>query len=108
MARARCGPEGSRPAFLAQQLDLNSFSDSIGNATEKVTALGEKAVENGKKASSALLDSYEESVVAVADSYVEAARSTNVDWISTVADAQAEFAREAAKSYTGAARTLID
>jgi hypothetical protein len=83
-------------------------SDPISDATEKVTALGEKAVENGKKASSVLLDSYEKTVVALADSYVKAARSTNVDWISTVADAQADFAREAAKSYTSAARTLVD
>ena len=93
---------------MPTQTKSDPFSDSIGTATEKVTALGEKAVENGKKASSVLLDSYEKTVVAVADSYVKAARSTNVDWISTVADAQAEFAREAAKSYTGAARTLID
>jgi hypothetical protein len=46
--------------------------------------------------------------VALADSYVNAARSTNVEWISIVAGAQADFAREVAKSYTSAARTLVD
>jgi len=86
----------------------NPITDSFETATEKVTALSEKAVENSKKASSVLLDSYEKTVLALADSYVKAARSTNVEWISTVADAQADFTREAARSYTSAARTLVD
>lgn len=93
---------------MPSQTKTNPIAESIETATEKVTALGEKAVESGKKTSSVLLDSYETSVVGLADSYVKAARSTNVEWISTVADAQAEFAREAARSYASAARTLVD
>ncbi len=93
---------------MPAQTKPNPITESIETATEKVTALSEKAVENGKQASSVLLDSYEKTVVAFADSYVKAARSTNVEWISTVADAQADFARETAKSYTSAARTLVD
>jgi hypothetical protein len=93
---------------VPSQTKSDPISESIETATEQVTALGEKAVANGKKAGSVLLDSYEKTVVALADSYVKAARSTNVEWISTVAAAQADFAREAAKSYTSAARTLVD
>jgi hypothetical protein len=83
-------------------------SETIETATEKVTALGEKAVENGRKTTSALLDSYEETAVALADSYVDAARATNLEWISTIADAQAHFAREVATSYVSAVRILVD
>ncbi len=92
---------------MPTQSKSDPISASIEAVTEKVTALGEKAVENGKRASSVLLDSYEKTAVALADSYMKAAHFSNVDWVSTVADAQAEFAREAAKSYTSAARTLV-
>jgi hypothetical protein len=93
---------------MPTQTKSDPISESIETATEKVTALSEKSVANGKKASSVLLDSYEKAVVALADSYVKAARSTNVEWISTVADAQADFAREATHSYASAARTLVE
>jgi hypothetical protein len=93
---------------MPTQTKSDPISESIETATEQVTAFNEKAVANSKKAGSVLLDSYEKTVVALADSYVKAAHSTNVDWISNVAAAQADFAREAAKSYTSAARTFVD
>lgn len=93
---------------MPTQTKSDHISESIEAATEQVTALGETAIANGKKASAVLLDSYEKTVVALADSYVKAARSTNVEWISTVAAAQVDFAREATKSYTSTARTLVD
>ena len=92
---------------MATQPKTDPISESIEAATEKATAFTEKAAENGRKASSVLLDSYEKTVLAVADAYVKAARSTNVEWISVVSSAQADFAREAAKSYTSAARVLV-
>jgi hypothetical protein len=93
---------------MPTQTKSDPISESIETATEQVTALSEKVVADGKKAGSVLLDSYEKTVVALADSYVKAAQSTKVDWISNVATAQADFAREAAKSYTSAARTFVD
>jgi hypothetical protein len=72
-----------------------------------VNEFSEKAVENGKKASSAYLDSYEKVVLTLADSYEKAATATKIDWIETVASAQAGLARDVTKSYTSAARELI-
>ena len=72
-----------------------------------VNELSEKAVENGKKASSAYLDSYEKVALTLADSYEKAAGATKIDWLETVAAAQAGLAREVTKSYTSAARDLI-
>jgi hypothetical protein len=92
---------------MAAQSKSNPISESFEAATDRVSEFSEKAVENSKKASSVLLDSYEKTVVALADSYVKAARSTNIEWITNVADAQADFTREAAKSYATAARTLV-
>jgi hypothetical protein len=92
---------------MPTQAKSDPVAESIESTTEKVTELSQKAVENSKKASSVLLDSYEKALVAFAESYAKAGRSTNIEWISTLADAQADVAREVARSYTGAARSLV-
>ena len=71
-----------------------------------VTEFTEKATANGKKASAVYLDSYEKAVLKLADSYEKAAGATKVDWIETLASAQAGFTREVTKAYTAAAREL--
>ena len=91
---------------MPAQTNSNPITDSIETATENVTLLGDKALATSKKSSSALLMSYEKTVFALADSYVKAARSTNVEWISTVADVQAALARETAQSSASAARRV--
>ena len=93
---------------MPTQTKTDPITESIESTTAKVTEISQKAVENSKKARSVFLDSYEKTVVALADSYFKAARATQIDWISTVADAQAEVAREVARSYAGAARTFVD
>ena len=72
-----------------------------------VTDFSERAVTNGKKAGAAYLDSYEKAALSLADSYEKAAESTKVDWVSTLAAAQAGFTREVTKAYTSAARELV-
>ena len=77
-------------------------------STTSLTDFADKATASSKKATAAYLDSYEKSVVTLADSYEKAAAATNVDWwLETVVSAQAGFARELTKAYTGAARELV-
>jgi len=92
---------------MTTQTKAHPITDSIETANERVSEFSGKAVESGKKAGTMFLDSYEKTVDAVVDSYVKAARTTNVEWITHVADAQADFAREVTKSYTSAARSLV-
>jgi hypothetical protein len=75
--------------------------------TSPVTDFTEKATANGKKAGAAYLESYEKAVLTLADSYERAASATKVDWIETLASAQAGFAREVTKAYTGAYRDAV-
>jgi hypothetical protein len=82
-------------------------TDPIETATAKVAEFNEKAAENGKKASAAYLDSYEKVVAQFVDGYEKAAGATNIEWLQTVATAQADFAREITKTYTSAARDLV-
>ena len=58
-----------------------SKTDPIETATAKVTEFNEKAIENGKTAGAAYLDSYEKAVVQIADGYEKAATATKIEWL---------------------------
>jgi hypothetical protein len=92
---------------MATQTKSSPVTESIDAAAERVAELNEKAVVNGKKASAAILDTYEKTVVSFTDSYEKAAGTTKVDWIVSTAAAQADFTREVAKAYTSAAREFV-
>jgi hypothetical protein len=82
-------------------------SDPIETAAEKVAEFNDKAVENGKKATATYLDTYEKAVVQLADGSEKAATATRIEWLSTIAATQADFAREVTKAYTSAARDYV-
>ena len=92
---------------MPTQTKTTPVTESIDAAAERVAELNEKAVANGKKASAAILDTYEKAVVSFTESYEKAAGTTKLDWIASTAAAQADFTREIAKGYTGAARELV-
>jgi len=92
---------------MATQTKHNPVTDSIETAAERLGELNEKAVANSRKASTAYLNSYENAVVTFADSYEKAAGASRVEWVSTVAAAQADLTREVTKSYAAAARELV-
>jgi hypothetical protein len=92
---------------MPTQTKTTPVTESIDAAAERVAELNEKAVANGKKASAAILDTYEKAVVSFTESYEKAAGTTKVDWIASTAASQADFTREIAKAYTGAASELV-
>ena len=77
------------------------------NVAERIAELNEKAVANGRKTGTAYLTSYENAVLSFADSYEKAAGATRLEWVASVAAAQADFTRELTKAYTSAARELV-
>jgi hypothetical protein len=92
---------------MPTQPKSDPVTDSIEAATERLTELNEKAAANSRKAGAAYLSSYENAVLSLADSYEKAAGASRVEWVGTVASAQADFAREITKAYTAAARELV-
>lgn len=92
---------------MATQTKSNPVTESVEAATERVAELNEKAVTNGKKAGAAYLSSYEKTVLSLADSYEKAAGATKVEWLASVAAAQADFTREITKAYASAARDFV-
>ncbi|TML06408.1 MAG: hypothetical protein E6G41_07540 [Actinobacteria bacterium] len=92
---------------MATQTKPNPVTDSIETAAERLSELNEKAVANSRKASAAYLNSYENAVVSLADSYEKAAGASRVEWVSTVVTAQADLTREVTKAYASAAREFV-
>jgi hypothetical protein len=92
---------------MATQDKPNPATDTIESAAERLAQLNEKAVANSRKANAAYLTSYENAVVSLADTYEKAAGASRVEWLSSVASVQADFARDLTKAYTAAARELV-
>jgi hypothetical protein len=92
---------------MATQTKSNPVTDTIETAGERLAELNEKAAANSRKASAAYLTSYENAVISLAGSYEKAAGASRVEWVSSVATAQADFARDVTKAYTAAAREFV-
>jgi hypothetical protein len=75
--------------------------------TERIRDLNERILDAGKKAGNAYLDAYEKTLQSIADYQETAAKQSDVEWISTVVDAQARFTRELTKVYVSTGRELL-
>jgi hypothetical protein len=75
--------------------------------TERIRDLNERILDAGKQAGGAYLDAYERTLESIADYQENVAKQTDVEWISTVVDAQARFTRELTKLYVSTGRDLL-
>jgi hypothetical protein len=75
--------------------------------TERIRDFNERVIDAGKKASGAYLDAYEKAAQSLVDYQEQVARQTDVEWVSTIVDAQAKFTRELPKVYVSTGRQLI-
>src|SRR4051812_50081652 len=74
---------------------------------ERIRALNEQVLEAGKQWGQSFLDAYEQSMRTFADYTAKAGDSTDVEWVSRIAKAQADFTREVTKQATEAARRML-
>jgi hypothetical protein len=75
--------------------------------TERVRDLNERILEGSRKAGGAYLDAYEKTLESIADYQERVAKQSDVEWVSTVVDAQARFTRELTKLYVSTGRELL-
>jgi hypothetical protein len=75
--------------------------------TERIRDLNERIVDAAKKAGGAYLDAYEKALASIAEYQEGVAKQTDVEWLSTVVDAQARFTRELTKLYVNTGRELL-
>ena len=76
-------------------------------AAESLRDVNEQFLDFGRKTSATLLDAYETTFKSVADYQDKVADTSQVEWVSNLAHAQAEFTRGVAKVYASTARGLI-
>jgi hypothetical protein len=81
--------------------------NGVNETTERIRDLNERILDAGKKAGNAYLDAYEKTLQSIADYQETAAKQSDVEWISTVVDAQARFTRELTKVYVSTGRELL-
>ena len=78
----------------------NAAADSLRDVNEQV-------LDFGRKAGTGFLEAYEQNLQTFADYQDKVADSSQVEWISNLAHAQAELTRGVAKVYASTARGLI-
>jgi hypothetical protein len=76
-------------------------------AAERIRELNERIIEAGKRAGRGTLDIYESTLKAVADSLERGPGSSDVEWVSSIATAQANFIRDLTKAWASAAREAL-
>jgi hypothetical protein len=76
-------------------------------AAERIRELNERIIDTGKRAGRGTLDIYESTLKAVADSLERGPGSSDIEWVSSIATAQANFIRDLTKAWSSAARKAL-
>jgi len=79
----------------------------VKEATERIRDLNERIIDSSRKAGKAYLDSYEKVLTSIADFQERIGKSSQVDWVTAVTQAQADFTRELAAIYASSARDFL-
>jgi len=76
-------------------------------AADSLRDVNEQILDFGRKAGATVLDAYESTLKSFADYQDKVGDTSRVEWISSLAHAQAELTRGVAKVYASTARGLI-
>jgi hypothetical protein len=80
---------------------------TIDAAFDQVRDLNEQVLSATRKAGNLYLDSYEKAVDRTIELERRLAGMTQQEWLKSLIEAQADFTREVASSYTTAVRTVL-
>lgn len=87
--------------------DQTNFEARVDTAFEQAQDLTEQVLAASRKAGNLYLDSYEKAVDRAVELELKVAGATQQDWLKSLLQAQADFTRELADSYTSTARSLL-
>jgi hypothetical protein len=71
------------------------------------TDFSDRFIDASRKAGHSYVDAYEKTLTSIADYQDRIGKTSQVDWIATLAHAQADFTRNWAEAYTTAARSVL-
>jgi len=87
--------------------NTETANENIDAAAERIRELNERILESSKKAGSVYVDLYEKTLHSIADYQEKVGKQSDAEWVSTIANAQADFTRQLADAYTSSARSLL-
>jgi hypothetical protein len=98
-----------RSATVATQTKSSSSNQQrVEESVERIRELNERIVDSSRKAGVAYLDAYERILKSLADFEERVGGASQVEWISALAQAQADFTRDFTRAYTSAARGVLE
>ena len=80
---------------------------SVAAVEARIRELNERIIDAGKRTGRGTLDIYESTLKTVADSLERGPGSSDIEWVSSIATAQANFLRDLTKAWTSAARKAL-
>ena len=96
------------PAQTSSKAAQDQVKQQTEEAIERIRELNEQVLQAGREWGLGFLDAYEQSMRTFAEFQDKAAESVgDVEWISQVVKAQADFTREITKLTTQTARRLL-
>jgi hypothetical protein len=101
---------GARSTAGAKSTQANATAavdPRVEAIAERVRKLNERIIEAGKGAGEVTLSSYEKALKSIASTLERGPGSSDVEWISNLATAQAKFIRDVTTAWTSAARDML-
>jgi hypothetical protein len=80
---------------------------TIHDTTAQLQELGERVVEASKKVATQYLDATERTTQSLVSLQRQVAQQTDVEWIASIADAQARFTADVSKILISSGRELL-
>jgi hypothetical protein len=100
-------PAGARTRTPSATAKAKGAEPGVEAAEQRIRELNERIIDAGKRAGRGTLDIYESTLKAVSDSLERGPGSSDIEWVSSIATAQANFLRDLTKAWTSAARKAL-
>ena len=100
-------PAGARTRTPPATAKAKAAEPGVEAAEQRIRELNERIIDAGKRAGRGTLDIYESTLKAVSDSLERGPGSSDIEWVSSIATAQANFLRDLTKAWTSAARKAL-
>ncbi len=97
---------GARTGTRRATAETKAAERGVEAAEGRIRELNEQIIDAGKRVGRGTLGIYESTLKAVADSVERGPGSSDIEWVSSIATAQANFMRDLTKAFASAARKL--
>src|SRR5690242_7996346 len=107
-SRSSAGTRGAAKSTGASSAAAGAAADPrLEAAAQRLRKLNERIIEAGKNAGEGALTNYEKALKMIAGSIERGPGSSDVEWMSSLATAQANFIRDVTTAWTNAARDML-